>query len=428
MRKSLLLLVVFIICVSFVIATLLYGSGKGGSEPGEEAAVPGEKTVLRMWSWNNEGDYPKVFELIINRFEEMHPDVEVELVWIPYTEYNEKLKASIVAGDYPEIPEIHPGSPMYSLYQAGELRSLTEDLKTGFPDYFPSALADLTFDGNVYSIPLDVNNLTIFYNKTIFNKLNLDVPETIDELIDVCGVLNDNGYLGIAHGAKDGWPAGDLYFQMVAYTDGSHTLLRKADFGQISWNRPEFIDAALNIIRMNEKGVFPPGTVSLDYFTGAVQLFTQQKAAMFYPAGSWIVGGFDSQFPEGVEYGLFPFPKISAFQDSYSTGGVATNWGILKKAKHQDLVLEFYRLGADMQSARILVDHFMIPPFEVEIQAERELLADMIKAQAIAQTRFVFTPELHSQVMSGVQGLLSGELSAAEFVEALDQVESTLQR
>ena len=81
-----------------------------------------------------------------------------------------------------------------------------------------------------------------------------------------------------------------------------------------------------------------------------------------------------------------------------------------------------------MQSARILVDHFMIPPFEVEIQAERELLADMIKAQAIAQTRFVFTPELHSQVMSGVQGLLSGELSAAEFVEALDQVESTLQR
>jgi ABC-type glycerol-3-phosphate transport system substrate-binding protein len=179
---------------------------------------------------------------------------------------------------------------------------------------------------------------------------------------------------------------------------------------------------------MNESGVFPPGTVSLDYFTGAVKLFTQQKAAMFYPAGSWIVGGFDSQFPEGVEYGLFPFPKISEFQDFVSTGGVATNWGILKKAKHQDLVLDFYRLCEDMESAEILVDHFMIPPFDVEIQAERELLADMIEVQAIAQTRFVFTPELHSQVMSGVQGLLSGEISAADFVEALDQVESTLQR
>jgi hypothetical protein len=70
----------------------------------------------------------------------------------------------------------------------------------------------------------------------------------------------------------------------------------------------------------------------------------------------------------------------------------------------------------------------MIPPFAVDIKADREILADMIEAQAIAQTRFVFTPELHSQVMSGVQGLLSGELSAAEFVEALDQVESTLQK
>jgi ABC-type glycerol-3-phosphate transport system substrate-binding protein len=171
MRKSLIILVLLIICVSFVVATLVYG-GKKETAPEEKAAPPEAKKVLRMWSWNNEGDYPKVLELIIERFERVHPDVEIELVWVPYTEYNEKLKASIVAGDYPEIPEIYPGSPMYSLYQAVELCPLTKDLKTGFPNYFPSALADLTFDGNVYSIPLDVNNLTIFYNKTIFNKLN----------------------------------------------------------------------------------------------------------------------------------------------------------------------------------------------------------------------------------------------------------------
>jgi raffinose/stachyose/melibiose transport system substrate-binding protein len=428
MKKSIFLLSMLLICALLLSTGVLYGSSKKEAAPEKKEPAAPEKKVLRMWSWNNEGDYPKVFELIIERFERDHPDVEIKIQWIPYTDYNEKLKASIAAGDYPEIVEIHPGSPMYSLYKAGELRALTQDLKTGFPDFFKSALADLTFDGEVYSIPIDVNNLTVFYNKTIFKKLNLKIPQTIDDLIAICKVLKSNGYMGIAHGAKDGWPAGDLYFQMVAYTDGSHTLLRKADFGQISWNRPEFIEAALQIIRMNENGVFPPGTVSLDYFTGAVQLFTQQKAAMFYPAGSWIVGGFDAQFPEGVEYGLFPFPKISTMQDFYSTGGVATNWGILKKAKYQDLVLDFYKYCTDKESAKVLVDHFMIPPYAVEIKAERELLADMIKAQGIAQTRFVFTPELHSQVMSGVQGLLTGELSAAEFVEALDQVEATLKR
>ncbi|MGQ9617224.1 MAG: ABC transporter substrate-binding protein [Spirochaetota bacterium] len=427
MKRTLIVFLVIALCTVFAMASILY-AGKKEAAPKKEEAAPAAKKVLRLWSWNNEGDYPKVFELLIERFKQTHPDVEIKIQWVPYTEYNEKLKATIAAGDYPEIVEIHPGSPMYSLYKAGELRPLTQELKTGFPNFFESALADLTFDGNVYSIPLDVNNLTVFYNKNIFKKLNLTIPETIDDLIAICKVLKNNGYLGIALGAKDGWPAGDLYFQMVAYTDGSHTLLRKADFGQISWNRPEFIDAALQIIRMNENGVFPPGTASLDYFTGAVQLFTQQKAAMFYPAGSWIVGGFDTQFPEDVEYGLFPFPKISKVQNSYSTGGVATNWGILKNAKNQDLILDFYRMATDQTSAKILVDHFMIPPYKVEIKAEREILADMIKAQAIAQTRFVFTPELHSQVMSGVQGLLTGELSAADFVAALDRVAATLKR
>jgi raffinose/stachyose/melibiose transport system substrate-binding protein len=413
MKRRRLALVVLTICAALLVSASLYGA---------------PKTTLRLWSWNNEGDYPKVFELVIARFETAHPDAEVKIQWVPYTEYNEKLKATIAAGDYPEIPEIHPGSPMYSLCQAGELRSLNDVLKTGFPKYFPSALADLTFDGNTYSIPLDVNNLTVFYNKNIFKKLGQKIPETIDDLIGLCKALKAGGYMGIAHGAKDGWPAGDIYFQMLAYTDGSHSLLRKADFGKISWNRPEFIDAALQILRMNANGVFPPGTAAVDYFTGAVQLFTQQKTAMFYPAGSWIVGGFDTQFPQDVQYGLFPFPKISKTQDFASTGGVATNWGILKKAKNQDLVVDFYRTAADMTSAQILIDHSMIPPYAVKIQAQREILADMIKAQAIAQTRFVFTPELHSQVMSGVQGLFTGEVSAAEFVAALDKVEKTIKR
>ena len=85
-------------------------------------------------------------------------------------------------------------------------------------------------------------------------------------------------------------------------------------------------------------------------------------------------------------------------------------------------------MATDQTSAKILVDHFMIPPYKVEIKVEREIFRDMIKAQEIAQTRFVFTPELHSQIMSGVQGLLTGEMSAADFVAALDRVAATIKR
>jgi ABC-type glycerol-3-phosphate transport system substrate-binding protein len=167
-------LVILALCAVLLVPTMLFGA---------------PKATLRLWSWNNEGDYPAVFERIIDRFQAAHPEAEVEIDWIPYTEYNEKMKATIAAGDYPEIPAIHPGSPQYSLYKAGELLPLNEALKTGFPKYFPSALADLTFDGNITSIPLDVNNLTVFYNKNIFKKVGQKIPETVDDLISLCKAL-----------------------------------------------------------------------------------------------------------------------------------------------------------------------------------------------------------------------------------------------
>ena len=68
MKKSLLLFVVVVICFSLIMVQVLYGSKKE-TAPEERKAAPAEKKVLRMWSWNNEGDYPEVFELTINRFE-----------------------------------------------------------------------------------------------------------------------------------------------------------------------------------------------------------------------------------------------------------------------------------------------------------------------------------------------------------------------
>ena len=55
----------------------------------------------------------------------------MDIQWVPYPDYNEKMKATIAAGDYPEIPAIHPGSPEYSLVQAGELLPLTTRSRPG---------------------------------------------------------------------------------------------------------------------------------------------------------------------------------------------------------------------------------------------------------------------------------------------------------
>ena len=61
MRKSVLLIVFLIICLTLVLTTSLYG--RKGDSPQEEPKMEAmEKTVLQMWAWNNEGDYPEIPE------------------------------------------------------------------------------------------------------------------------------------------------------------------------------------------------------------------------------------------------------------------------------------------------------------------------------------------------------------------------------
>ena len=65
MRKSVLLIVFLIICLTLVLNTSLYG--RKGDSPQEEPKMEAMgKSVLRMWAWNNEGDYPEI--------PETHPD------------------------------------------------------------------------------------------------------------------------------------------------------------------------------------------------------------------------------------------------------------------------------------------------------------------------------------------------------------------
>ena len=41
-------------------------------------------TVLEFWTWNNEGDYVKIDEAAVARFEAAHPEVTVKVTYTPY--------------------------------------------------------------------------------------------------------------------------------------------------------------------------------------------------------------------------------------------------------------------------------------------------------------------------------------------------------
>ena len=68
-----------------------------------------------------------------------------------------------------------------------------------------------------YAIPFGgLSGCDIFYNKTIFAELGLEVPETIDELEDVCAKLKENGITPFSLANASKWTGSMYYMYLVA--------------------------------------------------------------------------------------------------------------------------------------------------------------------------------------------------------------------
>ena len=85
-----------------------------------EEAESGEKTVVKVQSWNP-GEDSYRYEMI-ERFEAEHPDIKIEYTYMPYTDHVEKLKVDLSAGDAADVFGVQTGA-MYN-----EFRDFEEDL------------------------------------------------------------------------------------------------------------------------------------------------------------------------------------------------------------------------------------------------------------------------------------------------------------
>lgn len=116
------------------------------------------------------------------------------------------------------------------------------DLTKEWKDYYekegvnPSLADAFTIDGKVYAAPFSVLYNGILYNKHIFDKYNLEVPETWDDFIKVCDTLKANKIDPI--GLKNDPWASFLWFQtlIASYDPDLYVGLTNGD---IKYTDPE---------------------------------------------------------------------------------------------------------------------------------------------------------------------------------------------
>ncbi len=133
-------------------------------------------------------DSPEVDTLentIIPAFEQLHPDVDVQSVPVPYDDLHQKLVTAVAGGELPDLVR----SDIIWVPELADLGVLVP-LDTDMPDFqsyadqmYPGPLATNLWDGHYYGLPLDTNTRVMMYNADTLAAAGLDAPPaTFDDL------------------------------------------------------------------------------------------------------------------------------------------------------------------------------------------------------------------------------------------------------
>jgi ABC-type glycerol-3-phosphate transport system substrate-binding protein len=150
-----------------------------------------DEDVLTVWVQRGK-DYVDLLELMVQQDFTPKTGIKVNINLMPNTNV---LLLGNVAGDQPDVAL---GVPLETPVDFA-LRGASEDLTSypGFEDVFkrfnPGLMRSYRYKDKTYGLPETQNYYMMFYRTDIFENLNLDPPDTWEEVKGILPTLQENG-------------------------------------------------------------------------------------------------------------------------------------------------------------------------------------------------------------------------------------------
>ena len=189
-----------------IISSLLIGAvlfAGGASESG--------KTTVEIWH-SNAGIAGNAFEEIVDDFNSTIGEEKGIVIEPIYqgaaNDVLTKVKAAATA-DRSSLPDIAQLDATACLdMKNADYLILPQDINLDTSYIMPSAIEALMSDRGLLGTPFNASSLLFFYNKTLFDSLSLDPPETLDDFAEIAPLLGEKDSNGkITRYAFAGVPA-----------------------------------------------------------------------------------------------------------------------------------------------------------------------------------------------------------------------------
>lgn len=143
-----------------------------------------ERKTIEFWTLQLSPAFNDYFHDLIAAYEQEHPGVRIRWVDVPYDAAVQKLLASAVAGDPPDVVNLSADflSKFHAMHALTDLGPAVD--QCGYT-FLPNALELCTFDSSVVALPWYLNSYVVIYNRELLRSAGMtdaDVPRTFDAL------------------------------------------------------------------------------------------------------------------------------------------------------------------------------------------------------------------------------------------------------
>ncbi len=337
------------------------------TESNEESADDGGDAAegsitLTMAFHNTEEWYEENMIPVVEEFKQMHPEVK-DIVYTTLSGMGDEQQVTrLTGGQYEDIvlvPTILLASEWGNYFAPlGDASEMAE--KYYYGDY-------MQYEGQSYGIPIGVVYEGLLYNKKVLDQYcDGNIPKTLDELMDDCAKLKENGVIGFYTNAGSIWTM--RYWDNLAITmSDDPDYANKIIDAQEPWAEGSSLrDSADILAQLASNGYLEPDVVTADQWdVSLTSLGSGQTAFMF--TGTWalsqaqehaVAAGFSAD-----DIGFAPFPyKNDVSADNKLNLRVAQDvfLGVNKNSENLELAKEFCAFFCERVSLAMGMNEIMI--------------------------------------------------------------------
>lgn len=394
----------------------------------DDAAQDENPTTIKIWHYEEDNSaMSKAWDKAMELFEK-ETGVKVEFEKKSFQQIRQNSSQILNSDEAPDVMEYNKGNATAGLLASQGLLSNLDDYVSEYKwdSKIPGSLAEtakyneqgIMGSGSWYGVTNSSEGVIAFYNKDMFDKYGLDIPETMDDLEKAMQTFVDNGITPLAESAQDTL-AQHLWWQLVLQKADSTFLKNYETYaGKVDWNNEALTYATKTISDWTNKGYISKDATGMkaeDAGTGFIN-----GTYPIYVTGTWWYGRLKSDMTD-ANWVAQKFPESKKIPGS--SGNI---WVIPENSKKKDLAAKFINITLSDEVQNLLGQEGGLPiaadPSAITDEKDKALIETF--NDVIGNDGFGFYPDwptstLYDELNASLQELINGSTDVNGFLDQM---------